>query len=54
MSSTMSLIAKTIACVITFGSRWRNRMRGSRARRPGGEHVLARFATSTSPRTIRV
>ena len=44
MSSTMSDIANTIACVMTLGSRWRTMMRGvAQARRLGGEHVLLAF-----------
>ena len=35
MSRTMSDIANTIACVMTFGRRWRTMMRGSRGPPPG-------------------
>ena len=51
----MSDIAKTIACVITFGSRWRTRMRASDSPPARAASTYSRrFATSTSPRTMRV
>ncbi len=51
----MSEHANTIACVITFGSRWRPRMRGveSPPARAASTHSR-RFALTTSARMIRV
>ena len=50
----MSLIENTIACVITFGSRWRAMMRASE--RPAARAASTysrRFCTRISPRTMR-
>ena len=51
----MSDIAKTIACVITFGSRWRPMIRASESPPARAARTYSRrLATSTSPRTMRV
>ena len=51
----MSDIAKTIACMMTFGNRWRTMMRESRSPAdPCRQHVLAAFGDQDLARMMRV